>query len=59
MARRGGVLGDQELQIMKIVWDRGHATVRDVYQDVLERRPVAYTTVMTMMNILEGKGYLT
>jgi BlaI family transcriptional regulator, penicillinase repressor len=52
------VLGDQELQIMKIIWDRGQATVRDVYQDVLARRHVAYTTVMTMMNILEQKGYL-
>ena len=59
MAKRPRVLGDQELQIMKIVWDRGAVTVRDVYQDLLERRHVAYTTVMTMMNILEQKGYLT
>jgi predicted transcriptional regulator len=58
MAKRTGVLGDQELQIMKIVWERGSATVRDVYQDVLARRHVAYTTVMTTMNILEQKGYL-
>lgn len=43
---------------MKIVWDRGHATVRDVYQDLLARRQVAYTTVMTMMNVLEQKGFL-
>jgi predicted transcriptional regulator len=56
-ARRAG-LGDQELQILKIVWDRRSATVRDVYQDLLARRHVAYTTVMTMMNILEQKGYL-
>ena len=59
MAKRAGVLGDQELQIMKIIWDRGSATVRDVYEDVLARRHVAYTTVMTTMNILEQKGYLT
>ena len=43
---------------MKIVWDRGHATVRDVYETLLERRRVAYTSVMTMMNILEQKGHL-
>jgi predicted transcriptional regulator len=43
---------------MKIVWDRGHATVRDVYETLLKRRRVAYTSVMTMMNILEQKGHL-
>lgn len=43
---------------MKIVWERRTATVRDVYESLLERRRVAYTTVMTMMKILENKGYL-
>lgn len=43
---------------MKIVWERQTATVRDVYEALLERRKVAYTTVMTMMKILEQKGYL-
>lgn len=43
---------------MKIVWTRQNATVRDVYETLLERRKVAYTTVMTMMKILEQKGYL-
>jgi BlaI family penicillinase repressor len=51
-------LTDQELEIMKIVWERQTATVRDVYEALLERRRVAYTTVMTMMKILEHKGYL-
>ena len=43
---------------MKVVWQNGEATVRDVYEDLLERRKIAYTTVMTMMNVLEGKGHL-
>ena len=43
---------------MKIVWDRGEATVRDVYESLLEHRKVAYTTVMTMMKVLEQKGHL-
>ena len=43
---------------MKIVWDRDNATVRDVYEALLEQRKVAYTTVMTMMKILEQKKYL-
>ena len=43
---------------MKIVWERDQVTVRDVYEALLEKRKVAYTTVMTMMNILEQKGHL-
>ena len=43
---------------MKVVWRLGQATVRDVYESLLESRRVAYTTVMTMMNVLEAKGYL-
>ena len=58
MRRRKETLTDQELEIMKVVWDLGHATVRDIYAKLLERRSIAYTTVMTMMNILEQKGYL-
>ena len=37
---------------------RDSATVRDIYEALLERRKIAYTTVMTMMKILETKGYL-
>jgi len=43
---------------MKIVWQKGQATVRDVYETLLERRRIAYTTVMTMMRVLERKGYV-
>lgn len=43
---------------MKVVWSSGASTVRDVYETLLEHRKIAYTTVMTMMNILEQKGYL-
>jgi BlaI family transcriptional regulator, penicillinase repressor len=49
----------QELEIMKVIWTLEKATVRQVYETLLERRRIAYTTVMTMMNILEQKGYLT
>ena len=49
---------EQELEIMKVIWERDKATVRDVYESLLERRKIAYTTVMTMMNILEQKKYL-
>ena len=52
------VLTSQELQIMKIVWQLGTATVREVYEEFLKSRKIAYTTVMTMMGILEQKGRL-
>ena len=51
-------LTPQELAIMKVVWRLGTPTVRDVYEDMRATRAVAYTTVMTMMRILESKGYL-
>jgi predicted transcriptional regulator len=51
-------LTPQELAIMKVVWSRDKATVRDVYEALREKRQIAYTTVMTMMRILEDKGYL-
>ena len=51
-------LTPQELAIMKVVWQLDKATVRDVYEALREKRAVAYTTVMTMMKILEEKGYL-
>ena len=51
-------LTEQELEIMKVVWRLETATVRHVYEALLEHRRIAYTTVMTMMNILESKGYL-
>lgn len=43
---------------MKVVWKLEQATVREVHDALQARRPVAYTTVMTMMRILEDKGYL-
>ena len=43
---------------MKVVWAKESATVREVYETLRERRRIAYTTVMTMMNILETKGHL-
>ena len=51
-------LTPQELAIMKVVWQCQQATVRDVYEALREKRPIAYTTVMTMMKVLEEKAYL-
>ena len=58
MKKAKSTLTGQELEIMKVVWKLGTPTVRQVYETLLEHRKVAYTTVMTMMNILEQKGHL-
>jgi BlaI family transcriptional regulator, penicillinase repressor len=56
--KSAGVLTPQELAIMKVVWRLSAATVRDVYEALRTERVIAYTTVMTMMNVLEEKGHL-
>jgi BlaI family penicillinase repressor len=58
MRRAQSTLTGQELEIMKVVWKLGPSTVRQVYETLLKHRRIAYTTVMTMMNILEQKGHL-
>ncbi len=52
------MLSGPQLEIMKVVWRLDEATVRDVYEDLRLHRPVAYTTVMTMMKNMEAKGHL-
>jgi BlaI family penicillinase repressor len=47
----------RELDIMGILWTRGPSTVAQV-QDALEDE-LAYTTVLTMLRIMESKGYLS
>jgi BlaI family transcriptional regulator, penicillinase repressor len=44
-----------ELQIMQVLWNNGPSTVQAVQQS-LPGDPLAYTTVQTMLNILERKG---
>ena len=58
MRQKAKVLTEQELEIMKAVWETGPAKVRDVYELLRKKRQVAYTTVMTMMNILVDKKHL-
>ena len=58
MRKPSSTLTPQELSIMKVVWRLETPTVRAVYEALRKTRPIAYTTVMTMMNVLEDKGYL-
>jgi predicted transcriptional regulator len=52
------LLGELELEIMQVVWARQRVTVRDVLEVLTEKRPLAYTTVMTVMTRLVDKGVL-
>lgn len=47
-----------ELEILKIIWRDGPATVRTVRDALTDYRDLAYTSVMTIMNIMLAKGYL-
>jgi predicted transcriptional regulator len=60
MARKkSGTLTDAEHRIMEVVWDRGTATVADVAEALAGKDGTAYTTILTMMRILQVKGYLS
>ena len=60
MAERQYEPGDAELEVLKVLWDHGPATVREVLTHLHERgRRVAYTTVQTLLTRLEQKRYAT
>jgi predicted transcriptional regulator len=47
----------RELEILKVLWDRGEASVRDVHRALSRDRPdLAYNTVQTLLRIMEKKG---
>jgi len=58
MRKKPGPLTEVELEIMHVVWELGDATVKQVHDVLSARRPVAYTTVMTMLGLLAKKGHL-
>ena len=59
MARkRSSTLTDAELRLMNVLWDKGRATVGEVADGLPRGLPLAYSTVLTTMRILEHKGYV-
>lgn len=48
-----------ELEIMKVLWETGPATVQTVQERLAGSRDLAYTTVQTMLNVLHRKGKVT
>ena len=58
MARKkSSTLTDGELRLMDVLWDMGRGTVADVVKALPGER-LAYNTVLTLMRILERKGYV-
>ena len=51
-------LTEGELPLMKVLWKKGQATVGDVVASLPTNPPLAYSTVLTTLRILEAKGYL-
>lgn len=52
------LLTEVELELMRIIWERGESTVKEVLDSLPVRRELAYTSVATIMKILEKKGVL-
>ena len=51
-------LTEAELRLMNVLWDRGKATVGEVAEALTGPAPLAYSSVLTTLRILETKGYL-
>lgn len=47
---------ESELEILRVLWQQGACTVRQVHDVLAQRDPVAYTTVLTTLQIMHQKG---
>jgi predicted transcriptional regulator len=56
--KRSNTLTEAELRIMRILWARGESLVSDLVAAMPEETPLAYTSVLTTVRILEQKGYV-
>lgn len=48
-----------ELEVLKVLWEQGPATVREVLQRLSPERPRAYTSVMSLLSVMADKGLVT
>jgi BlaI family transcriptional regulator, penicillinase repressor len=48
-----------ELEILRVLWDRGPSTVRDVHETLERDRPTGYTTVLKLLQIMTDKALVT
>lgn len=60
MAKRPPTIPDSELDVIKVLWDRGEGTVREILETLKAAgRQWSYATVATLLDRLEGKGMVT
>ena len=52
-------LTESERAILEVLWDKGEASVREVADELSKQKSLAYTTVLTMLNTLSKKGFVT
>jgi predicted transcriptional regulator len=52
------LLTEVELELMSIIWGLNKATIKEVVANLPKERPLAYTTVATVIKVLEQKGFL-
>ncbi len=57
--KRSITLTEAELRLMKLLWQRGECAVSDLVSALADETPLAYTSVLTTVRILEQKGYVT
>jgi BlaI family penicillinase repressor len=50
---------EAELEILRVLWDRGPSTVREVHTEIQRARTTAYTTVLKLLQIMTDKGLVT
>lgn len=48
-----------ELEVLQVIWEQGPSTVREVMTVLKSKRPRAYTSVMSLMNVMANKGLLS
>jgi predicted transcriptional regulator len=56
--KRSNTLTEAELRIMRILWERGESLVSELVAALPEKNPLAYTSVLTTVRIMERKGYV-
>ena len=56
--KRSITLTEAELRLMRVLWARGESAVADLVAAIAEKTPLAYTSVLTTIRVLERKGYV-
>jgi len=57
--KRSITLTEAELRLMRVLWQRGESAVAEMVAALADSTPLAYTSVLTTVRVLEKKGYVT